>query len=634
MQNLKRSGILLVLTLVAFALYVFQMDSQSLRGDEAFDAMFITGPIPSMLEQMRSTQPYPPLYHLALKGWTAVAGRSTFALRFLSALCTVLVVPLAYQLGRLWFGRRAGLFAALLATFHPLLLWYAQDRMYASLAALTLASTVLATLLWQGHSGRFLWYGYAIVTLLSLYEHYAAVFILLAQNLTVLVWSWRARGKRWLTAWIGIQFVIGLAFLPWIVFAWPVLSSHTSAWTQPVTLPDMLRRLFQAYSVGLTISPEQAIIPLVGFGIAAGRGLIARGEHPDRPARLMALIVIIIPVTAVYLLSLSRPMFDERYLVMIIVPYLALLGRGLAGTRRWVPIGLAGFMLAGMIVADLNYRFDPAFAKAPGWNTAFAFLQAQARPTDAIVYTFPDPAPEYYAQNRWVVFLLPPEAPPDPDRTRQIAREIAETHPRIWLIPQWSRVWDQDRLAEQTLDAMAERAAEFRAGRLPLVLYHTRQLYEAERTALDVTLGGRARLIGATVRQPDGSAVQHLIAHPGDPIRVTLYWQAEQLMETNYSVFVHLLNEAGQIQSQHDSWPRGGAYPTSWWEPGAVVVDTVVLALDPDTPAGTYRLVTGMYDSTGTRLPVTGADADAPNARAALPATVEVQVPCSYPCNP
>jgi hypothetical protein len=338
-------------------------------------------------------------------------------------------------------------------------------------------------------------------------------------------------------------------------------------------------------------------------------------------------MLILLPIAGVYVISLSRPMFDERYLVLIIVPYLALLGRGLALTRRGAQVALAAFMLAGMAIANLNYRFDPVFAKAPNWNAVFAFLQDRARPTDAIVYTYPDPAPEYYAQGRWSVSLLPPTTPLDPDLTRRLALDIAAEHPRIWLIPQWSSAWDKDRLAEQTLDAIAERAAESKAGSLPLVLYHTRTLYETERSALDARLGDHIRLIGATLHQPDGSATTTLLVHPGDAIRVSLYWQADQRPETEYSVFVHLLDPSGQIKGQRDSWPRNGAYPTSWWPPGETVVDTYVLPVAPGAAPGQYTLVTGMYGADGTRLPTTGANADSANARIVLPVTVQIQTP-------
>ncbi len=51
--------------------------------------------------------------------------------------------------------------------------------------------------------------------------------------------------------------------------------------------------------------------------------------------------------------------------------------------------------------------------------------------------------------------------------------------------------------------------------------------------------------------------------------------------------------------------PRNGEYPTSFWSPGEVIVETRALQLERP-PA---RLVAGWYDrATGARLPVVRAD--------------------------
>jgi hypothetical protein len=85
-------------------------------------------------------------------------------------------------------------------------------------------------------------------------------------------------------------------------------------------------------------------------------------------------------------------------------------------------------------------------------------------------------------------------------------------------------------------------------------------------------------------------------------------------METSYTVFTHLLDEAHQVRGQQDNPPVGGRYPTTLWVPDEVVVDEYALAIHPDAPPGTYLIEVGMYDpSTMQRLPVqdpTGAAGD------------------------
>jgi len=123
---------------------------------------------------------------------------------------------------------------------------------------------------------------------------------------------------------------------------------------------------------------------------------------------------------------------------------------------------------------------------------------------------------------------------------------------------------------------------------------------------LDADFGGQIRLLGSDL---DYSRSRQDAAASCD---LTLYWQAQTRMETSYTVFVQLLDPADKIRAQVDSVPQGGSYPTVWWLPGEIVVDTITLPLPPDTPCGEpNRLIAGLYDpDAGERLPVVGAGTD------------------------
>jgi hypothetical protein len=90
-----------------------------------------------------------------------------------------------------------------------------------------------------------------------------------------------------------------------------------------------------------------------------------------------------------------------------------------------------------------------------------------------------------------------------------------------------------------------------------------------------------------------------------DSLELTLYWQAERLLDQNWTVFVHLMDSSGVMITQRDSQPRDGRYPTSVWDEGEVVDDPHHLALPDDVPDGEYRVVAGLYAvETRERLPV------------------------------
>jgi hypothetical protein len=83
---------------------------------------------------------------------------------------------------------------------------------------------------------------------------------------------------------------------------------------------------------------------------------------------------------------------------------------------------------------------------------------------------------------------------------------------------------------------------------------------------------------------------------------LTLYWQTEQLQETNYSVFTQLLDSSGQLVSGHDGLPVNGSMPTTIWKPNYIIPDAHHIPLPSGQASGTYRLIVGMYDSNGIRL--------------------------------
>jgi hypothetical protein len=107
---------------------------------------------------------------------------------------------------------------------------------------------------------------------------------------------------------------------------------------------------------------------------------------------------------------------------------------------------------------------------------------------------------------------------------------------------------------------------------------------------------------------------------------LTLYWQAEQPDGVDYTVFVHLLDENGQLVRGQDNQPVGGSYPTGIWEPGEIIPDEYALDTN-DLPPGEYRLEIGLYVlATGERLPTYGPDGTQNPARQVL-LTTPIQVP-------
>jgi hypothetical protein len=109
----------------------------------------------------------------------------------------------------------------------------------------------------------------------------------------------------------------------------------------------------------------------------------------------------------------------------------------------------------------------------------------------------------------------------------------------------------------------------------------------------------------------DRSSSLRLDPDQSTELNLTLYWRSEALLPKDYTTFVHLRNATGETVAQKDQPPLDGAYPTSLWEPGEIIVDQLVVQLPTELTAGAYRFVVGMYDpQTGQRLSVPGSPAD------------------------
>jgi 4-amino-4-deoxy-L-arabinose transferase-like glycosyltransferase len=86
----------------------------------------------------------------------------------------------------------------------------------------------------------------------------------------------------------------------------------------------------------------------------------------------------------------------------------------------------------------------------------------------------------------------------------------------------------------------------------------------------------------------------------GAAIQLTLIWKSLKAVDQDYTVFTHVLDQAGQQLAGKDNQPMQGAYPTSHWMPGEYVIDEYAIPMQP--PDG-YALEVGMYDpETGARL--------------------------------
>lgn len=91
----------------------------------------------------------------------------------------------------------------------------------------------------------------------------------------------------------------------------------------------------------------------------------------------------------------------------------------------------------------------------------------------------------------------------------------------------------------------------------------------------------------------------------GSQLDLTLFWQAEQSVEIDFTVFAQLVDADNQIIAQGDSQPQAGFYRTRDWQPGEQIIDRRLFLIPPSTPPGEYDLLLGLYNpADGQRLQI------------------------------
>jgi hypothetical protein len=470
--------------------------------------------------------------------------------------------------------------------------------MYTMVVALGIASMWFAhRMLADGAGGtRLVRAGYVVTTLLAVATHFFAFFIVVAQNLLVVPALLFRRQWSLARAWIALQGLWLAAYLPWVVVALPTLSSYGNELVSQPSLDQAYLRTLRAFVLGESAAGAGWL--LVGAAV-----LLALGAYACwRRREWLPLAYCFLPPLLVFLVSLFRPMYYERYMLASL-PGFALVsaagGAWLYGRRRWLLAVALVVPVASAVAVLPGYYSETRYASAADLRGIVGYLNALARPDAVVVVNLPpsDPTYQYYYRGASPLVYLR-ESGDAAGVTGRLAGLAAE-HSEVWYLPYGA----ERALIEPWLDSHGVKVSDRWYANARLVRYaFPPQPVAAPTVKLDVRFEQGIRLAGYTLA---GSTVQ-----PGQPLMVTLYWQVEAAPARRLKVFVQLLDGQDRLWGQQDSEPGNGAQPTTSWQPGALIPDTYGMAVLPGAAPQELRLVAGLYDAaTGVRVKLTGAGA-------------------------
>jgi len=253
-----------------------------------------------------------------------------------------------------------------------------------------------------------------------------------------------------------------------------------------------------------------------------------------------------------------------------------------------------GFLSAAAVLAALGWLLVRAHGLPYGdLRDAVAALNARTTAADAIVTNSPEETVAFadLYKGRADVLGLNAGGPPLDRDTSAVLAGLVKAHPRVWWLPNWLPP-EQSGVERWLLDyGFRAEDQPFNKKRLALYYFPPQPLKEYP---IGITLGDTILLERAATQ---------LTVQPGSPLPVALAWRTARPIATDYHVFVHLLNAAGERVAQSDGQPAVWTRPTSRWRVGETVEDRHGLSLPADLPLGNYSLIVGLYTpSDGARL--------------------------------
>jgi len=653
---------LLLITILGLGLRLYRLDGQSLWYDEGF-SVYLARMDLAEITARTAADIQPPLYYYLLHGWIQFFGDDEWGLRSLSVLFGTLSIPLIYGVGwQLFRSRLAGVLAALLLAVSPLQVWYGQEtRMYTLLVFLSLSSS-LFLLLVVNTKRRWaipvLWVAYTLCSVVALYTHYFAFFVLAFQGVYVLL-IWLVRGFRpmhFLWGGLASGVAVILLYVPWLPYLANRYGADVSYWPGQLKIDEVLGDVGLSFVGGESVSESIGILLAIGYGavlLLCLLALFARAAEdtkhtpkymdswlpPQYDSLLFLLLYLLLPLALILAVSYNAPKFNARY-VMVSYPALLLIvagGMTALWERRTGSLGRAlcqplaalalVFVLGVSAYANYNAFTNPDFARAD-FRGVVKYVSRQIGPNETIILTSGHMFPvfDYYAPG--VERHLLPDSP-TLDTNNTLDLSIADDLNRwlggkdgVWLILWQDEVVDPMGILVTMLDDAGEELAvdrvfpkvQVRHYRLPENAFLSDQPVISH--PADFNFGNQLRLHG--YRQISDRAV-------------ILFWEALQPLEEDYRVSLTLRDTAGQSWGQWDRRPTAYLYPTNRWQVGQIVFGRYDLEPMPGTPPGDYGLEVGVY----TEEDLEGLDvldqAGAPQGKRAMLGGVRLSVPAVTP---
>lgn len=309
-------------------------------------------------------------YYAVTRLWLALTpfGADEVGLRLLSLVAGVGAAAAFTRTVARLTDRRTGLVAGLVLATNPFVVAYAGEARGYTLALLATALAALGLARWlDGEPRALVLFGLAAAA--AGLAHWFALLVPAALTAAALLLRRRAA--------VPLVIVTALAAVPALGMVGTAVANgvggsgaewiRSSGWA----VPRLLLRSWTGGHLALLVAMVAAVVA----------GTVRRRRADDR-ARVVALCWVVLPVAAVTVAQLVRPVYVDRYLLPAVVGLAVLAALGVARcSRRVLPVVLAGLLVPSVLATVSNLRQGPR----EDVRGAVALVAAGHRPGQPVV---------------------------------------------------------------------------------------------------------------------------------------------------------------------------------------------------------------------------------------------------------
>ncbi len=472
------------LLLLGTTLRLINLGRESLWLDEAISYLAARMPLAQIAKNTVQSS-HPPLFYFLLHFWLKLMPDTDTAVKLLSVLWGILLIPAVYLFCQKLFGNRTiSLTAALLVAVSPFHILYSHElRMYTQLMVLVVAGTAVY---WQARQTKKSgwWLVAGGLFLLAVYTHLFAFLVLAGTGLHALLEIRQNRRAFWMTT--AMTAVILICFIPWLNLmladADPALGSLRPLQSAEILNPlkPLTAPVFLLFGMSSTFWYSGLILfVFMAYLIIFLMELRKLGRSEISSELKLTLLVIGCVLGLPILVYMIRPFFLPERTLAAAAPFLIiLLSWGM--TRRQSPLlYLTGIALLLMLVGTVNYHVGPLIK--PPYRAATAYVADHAAPGESVLHTSDGsflPALRYAPQLTQGVLA----GDPDPRKPVAVYEALggevwtldelaAQANGRFWLVVALEHSEDWQLAQAETISATYAKLDETNIGGIQIYLY-------------------------------------------------------------------------------------------------------------------------------------------------------------------